>query len=439
MSSAETGPRRDRGDDPSYLRRLLFLLGTATFFEGYDSAINAVVLRDLAADFGVNVLDTTKLTGPIVAIGLGAFGALFVTSIGDRVGRKPLLISTTILYALFTGLTAAATSLGSFIIFQFFARTFLIAEYATAITMVSEEFPAHRRGRALGVLTALGAFGLPVVAIVHLLARNTALGWRLVYIVGLVPLLVIAALRTRLKETVRWTQTHEAEPRHRRAGFAELLKGPHRRDLMLVSSIFFTTHFALLAASTWWPFFAKQDRHLSDGTIALLLSTAYPLGVTGYFTAGRLQDRFGRKKTGTIFLLLGLVFGIATFHVTGTVQTFLVMAPAVFFGLGVSPVLSAIASELFPTEIRASAVGFSRSIFGTMGAILGPTTVGFLADKDTAAALEGFAIIGPFTGSISGAVTLAALLYLPAAFLMQKLPESAGRELESVAASSEDP
>ncbi|MGH2773670.1 MAG: MFS transporter, partial [Actinomycetota bacterium] len=168
------GPSTER--DPKYLKLLFVLLGTATFFEGYDAAINAVVLTDLAEAFQVDLERTGRLTGPIIAVGLGAFGALPISAIGDRIGRRPLLIATTFIYALFTGLTASAQTLGQFIVFQFLARTFLIAEYATAITIMTEEFPAAHRGRAMGTLTALGAFGVPTVAIFNYVLNDTALG-----------------------------------------------------------------------------------------------------------------------------------------------------------------------------------------------------------------------------------------------------------------------
>ncbi|MCA1838873.1 MAG: MFS transporter [Actinobacteria bacterium] len=429
IASKNTSGARDR----SYLRLLLVLLGTATFFEGYDSAINAVVLRDLAQSFHINTLETTNLTAPIVGIGFGAFGALFVTRLGDRWGRRPLLIATTLIYALFTGLTATAQNMGQFVIFQFFARTFLIAEYVTAITMVSEEFPAERRGRAIGTLTAVGAFGLPIVAVSHLLLRNTSLGWRWLYLIGLLPLLVTAALRTRLKETARWQRSRELIGNGKRTPFASVLSGPYRHSLLMVSALMFFTHFALFGAATWWPFFARQERHLSESTITLLLSIAYPLGVFGYLTSGWLQDKIGRRKTGTLFLLAGLVFGIATFQVVSTGALFPIMTLAVFFGFGVSPVIGAFATELFPTEVRATAVAFSRSIFGTLGAILGPLTAGILGDQRTGTALSGI----PFVGHLSGSVTVVALMYLPAVAILRRLPETAGRELESITAESD--
>lgn len=372
--------------------------------------------------------ETGQLTGPIAAVGMGAFGALFVTAAGDRIGRRPMLISTTLLYALFTGLTATSASLGQFVVYQFLARTFLIAEYATAVTIVAEEFPKDRRGRALGALTAIGAFGLPVVAVLHLALSDTRLGWRWLYLIGLIPLLIVAAMRTRLKETVRWQATRAAG--RAKVPLMSVITGVHRRKLFYVSALFFLTHFALLGASTWWPLYASTQRGFSQGTITLLLVTAYPIGVSGYFIAGRLQDAFGRKRTGSVFLALGLVFGIATFQVTSPTVMFFTLVFAVFFGLGVNPVISAISSELFPTDIRATAVAMARSVFGTSGAILGPVAVGIMADLSFAARFPQI----PILGNLGHSVSVAAIAYLPALFALTRLPETGGLELEEAAA-----
>lgn len=403
------------------------MLGTATFFEGFDTAISAIVLEDLARSFGIPLSQTGRITGPLIPVGLGAFGALGVTMLGDRIGRRPLLIGTTFIYAIFTGLTATAQNLTMFVIFQFFARTFLLAEYATAITIVTEEFPASRRGRALGILTALGAFGLPMVAVLHLLVEGTALGWRILYLVGLLPLVAVGFLRLKLKETERWDRAHHAGASHRQR-IRQLLNTGHGATLVKVGALYFFSHFALLGAVTWWPFYAGVRLNFDDKTIALLLGTAYPLGVSGYYLAGRLADRLGRRHTGILFLLAGLIFGITVFQLKDPLPMFPALVGAVFFGFGVNPILAAVASELFPTPVRATAVGLVRSIFGTLGGIAGPITVGILADPGTAAALPGI----PFLGDMGKVVALVALANVPAAMMLRSLPETAGMELESI-------
>ncbi|MGH2627890.1 MAG: MFS transporter, partial [Anaerolineales bacterium] len=349
------------------LRLLLVLLGTTTFFEGYDAAIPAVVLPDLAKDFGSS---RGKLGWAIFAVGLGAFGALFITALGDRIGRRPLLIGTTLSYAVFTGLTATAHSVVPFVTFQFFAKAFLISELATALTMVAEEFPAERRGRAIGILSALGALGVVAVAVGYRFLSKTGLGWRGLYLIGVLPLVLVGIMRVKIRETHRFLVARQMGAR-RSVPFRRILAGDWRPELVKMGAVFFLSHFALLAALTWWTTYAKQERGFTTDDISTFLTTSYLLGLTGYLVAGRLQDRVGRRATGSGFMLAGLGFGVLLFQVHGRPAMFAFMVLAVFFGLGVAPVLNALAPELFPTEIRATAVAFIRSVFGTLGGILG--------------------------------------------------------------------
>src|SRR6266699_2047621 len=130
-----------------YLRLLLILLISATFFEGYDSSILALLLPNIQSTFHVSeaVLGLTR-----IPIEFGLFVAFFVARLSDRVGRRPLLLWSVVGYTAFTALTALSWNIWSFALFQFGSRIFLGAEFAIGVTMIVEEFPAARRGRALG-------------------------------------------------------------------------------------------------------------------------------------------------------------------------------------------------------------------------------------------------------------------------------------------------
>src|SRR3954470_21516643 len=132
-----------------YLRLLLILLVSATFFEGYDSAILALLLPNIQATFHVSeaVLGIMR-----IPIELGLFVAFFVARLSDRWGRRPMLLWAGVGYTAFTALTALSCDVWGFAAFQLASRVFLGAEYAIAVTMLVEEFPAGRRARALGTL-----------------------------------------------------------------------------------------------------------------------------------------------------------------------------------------------------------------------------------------------------------------------------------------------
>jgi putative MFS transporter len=409
--SRSAGSSPDRG----YLRILLLLLATATFFEGYDAAIAGFVLNDLAKEFHVG---TGELSWVILVVGSGAFGALFVTGLADRIGRRRVLIGTTLGYALFTGLTATATNPMIFVAYQFLARIFLVSELGLALTMVAEEFSPERRARAVAILTAFGGLGVVVLSVLYQFFAPTDLGWRGLYLVGVVPLLLVGLLRFKLRETRAWLEVRSEGAVPARVPFREVLTGPHRRDTLLVSAEYFFAHIGMIAGIAWFTFFVQQDRGFSPRDVSHFLSIGYPVGMSGYFVAGWLLEKMGRRTTGVLFMLLGMVCGIGLYQVTGKGAMFVFLVLSVFFGLGVTPVLGTVVPELFPTEIRATAVALARSIFGTLGAILGPFFAGILGDRD----------YGP-AGNLANGVSLMILAYLPAALLLLRLPETRGRVL----------
>src|SRR5437763_14576372 len=105
-----------------YLRLLLVLLISATFFEGYDSSILALLLPNIQNTFHVSeaVLGITR-----IPIELGLFVAFFVTRLSDRLGRRPLLLWSVVGYTVFTALTALSWGIWPFPFFQLGSRPFL--------------------------------------------------------------------------------------------------------------------------------------------------------------------------------------------------------------------------------------------------------------------------------------------------------------------------
>ncbi len=408
---------------PSNLTSTKRQLALAIFFAGYASAISVVSLEDLAESFGVSG-QATAAQRPTAAIGLGSILALALCRLADQKGRRKLLLFSMVAASIFTGLTAMAGSITVFTLLQLVARAFLSAQFILAVTVLVEEFPPHRRGGAVGAVMACGALGLPAAAGLHSALADSVLGWRALYLIGLAPLILAPIIRTHFKETRRWLDI---------AGKSHGLK--RRADLLPImqsGAAFFLTSFAVFAAAGWWSFYATNERHFTTRTMTLLLAVAYPSGVLGYFVSGRLQDSWGRRKTGTLFMPVATVSGIAAFQATTPGMMLGPLVLASFFGFGISPLLSTVVAEAFPTGARAYALGLARSGFGTLGAILGPIVVGIVTEVGQARGLTGLSDLGD-------GVSVAALALIPALFLLRSLPETGGRELESItqAASAE--
>ena len=297
---------------------LLILLISAAFFEGYDGSILALLLADIQSTFQVSeaVLGLTR-----IPIELGLFAAFFVTRLSDRFGRRPLLLWSVVGYTVFTALTAFSWDIWSFSFFQFGSRVFLGAEYAVGVTMIVEEFPAERRGRALGTMLTFAALGTIVVGILLGLGlQDGPLEWRAFYLVGLVPLLLLSVFRRRLRETRRFLEEkakRDAGESIEKVPFLEPWKPRYRRNLVLVGLIHMLRSIPLFGSTAWWAFYAERERGFSSAEIAIYIIAAYGLGCVGYYVCGRAMERWGRRPTAMVYFAGGILFSIVLFQVSG--------------------------------------------------------------------------------------------------------------------------
>ena len=404
---------------PQYLRILLVLLVSATFFEGYDNSILSLLLGDIQSTFHVPE-STLGLARGVIELGTAA--AFFFTRIGDHLGRRKLLIWSVIGYTIFTALTAFSWDIWSFTVFQLVARIFLGAEYAAAVTMCVEEFPAERRGRALGTLLACAALGVIVIGVLlQLGVQDGPLEWRTLYLIGLFPLVLLSVFRRRIKETRRFLEEQQRGGAVKQSMWASW-RPSNRRMLMAVGIVHLGRSLPLVASTAWWAFYAERERGFTSAQIGFFIIFAYGLGVFGYVACGRLMERIGRRPTATIYFAMGAFWAIVLFQVQSKALSFPALILAVFFGLGAAPVLGAFASELFPTDIRAQSAAWVLNIFEIAGYAFGPLLVGVLGDHAT----------GP-VGSIGDSVSLLMLLWLPGIYIVWRyLPETKGMELEDI-------
>lgn len=414
-------PDEQRTD--KYLKSLFWLLIAATFFEGYDGAILSLVAPDIQDTFGVGESTFGVARG---LIELGLFFAFFVARLGDRFGRRKLLLWSVFGYTVFTTLSAVSWDLWSFTFFQSTSRVFLGAEYAVAITMIVEEFPLTRRAGALGRLLLGAAAGALIVALLLVAGIDSGpLEWRTLYLVGVLPLLVLGWFRRRVKETrrfVEYQQTIEAGGAVGHVSFWEPWRPEFRGSLLLVGTVHLLRSLPLFASTSWFFFYAQREAGVDRDLLFLMFIAAYGLGIGGYAFCGFLMERVGRRPTAVVYGIGSVVFPLALFQnrEPGLVAVFLILG--VFFGLGQAPLFGAMATELFPTYIRNAAAAWARNVFEIAGFIFGPLLAGTLGDHYS----------GAF-GSVGDTVSFLFLLGIPGLWLVWRyLPETRGKELEDI-------
>ncbi len=392
---------------------LLWVLGAASFFEGYDLDIVTVALPQIRETFGL-----TQATASIwlSVLYLGALPALFVSRWADRLGRRRVLLFSLTCYTVATGLTAFTPDIATYAAAQFVARLFLNAETAIVWTMVAEELPADSRGFGFGWLAMLTALGAGMSAILYAVAFHpNNLSWRWLYVVGIPPLLAITFLRRRLPESRRF-EAARADGRLARH-WHEIVRAPHRRWLFLVC---LTAFLGALATQigVFTIDFMQTERGLSVAASNLILVAAGLPGIPVFLFAGTLSDHYGRKIVGCSFSVLGFLGAIGFFFGPAHPASLWAFLALTFIGqMGAWPTLGAYGTELFPTALRSQA-GAWATVFRVTGQF-----VSFQVGALLITALHGL----PRTALVLGAGPLVTVFVFALFF-----PATHGRELEDI-------
>jgi MFS family permease len=397
--------------------RLLWLLGAASFFEGYDLNVLIVALPRLRAAYHLTQGDASLWVGLIY---LGALPAVLLARRADRQGRKRMLLVSISGYTLATLATALAPSIGTFVACQCVARFFLGVETALVWTMVAEELPAGARGFGFGWLATLSALGIGWSAVLYgTILEPAGVSWRWLYVAAVPVLVVTTVMRRRLPESRRFVAASSSRRLARH--WSAILHPPYRKSLLLVGVTAvlpsLTTQAVVFVVD-----FMQTERHLSATAADLVLVGAGAIAIPVLLVAGTMSDRYGRKPICCLFLVISAV-GLFSFFVlargTGELLGALALTYAGQFGSW--PTGAGFGAELFPTPLRAlggSAAGGARVIGQALSFII-----------------AGALIHGG--GGVARTVVVLALGPLAGAVLIGMFfPETAGRELETL---SSDP
>ncbi|MGA9724766.1 MAG: MFS transporter [Candidatus Binatus sp.] len=394
-------------------RRVFWIASTAGFFDQYDRALLSLALKQIQA--GLKIAES-HLGAVLSVIRLGYLLSLLLTPFADVFGRRRLLLYTVFGYTIFTGLIAIAPNARAFVAFEIIARAFAGAEAAIAMVIVAEEVDAAHRGWAIGLLSAVSNVGYGLAAIVFAFINTIPYGWRGLYAIALVPLVLIIPLRRVLPESTRFEKEklEGLRPVKIWEPLAQLYSAYPGRLIMMLS-IAFLGSMGGNAAGFLFPKFLQEAHHWSPGNVSSLVFFGGAFGIIGSIVAGRLSDRYGRRVMGAAFLFLSPILTIWMYTAPGWS-----IVPAwileTFFDVASAMILAAYSAELFPTSYRSTA-GSALAVAGTTGGALGLFLEGVLFN---------------FTGSHARAVCYLTVFWMVAPAIMWFLPETSGRELEEI-------
>jgi putative MFS transporter len=340
----------------------------------------------------------------LISAGLGAVpGAFFWGWMGDRIGRRKVFILTALNVAFATGIMYFTPDQGGWIagwIFLSFFRFFVgfgnAGLIAVDIPLVQEFVPAYKRGWVSGLTTTLLPAG-NILGAVSGAFLAPLIGWRGLFLVGLVPALLVLMIRYWVPESPRfllrvgrheearkslaWAlqcDPNEIElpatlPEAEKTSWRELFKFPRSMTAACLVALSQTGGVGILM---WITTLFVMVLKITPAEASYLMIYVGILGIIGRLVASWMSDAFGRRVSGFVIGMGGAItMALAGYWndvYLGTVSVFFILIMVQrFFGDASYAIIGPYIAEVWPNRLRASGMGFSYGI-GNLGKIIGP-------------------------------------------------------------------
>jgi len=425
--------------------RLFAIIATAWLFDSIDLAALTFVLAPISKEFHLS-LTQAGLVASLSFAGM-VVGASGAGMLADRFGRRPVFVTSMIVWGLASFGAAASWDLSSLLVFRFFIGLGMGAEFPVAQALLSEFIPASHRGKYLGWLEGFWPIGFIACGALSVVFVPW-LGWRSLFVVEGVLAAFALVIRRKVPESARWYaskgRTREAdqavnefeinvereygkplppvrdtlfseERSSTQSPLAELFSPVYRSRTIMAWTLWFCVLLGYYGITTWMgKLLADQGMTITKSITFVLLMALW--GIPGFLTASYLLERLGRRGTVIGFVLLSAAAAYLYGSSTSTVAILVAGSVMQFFFFGMWSALYAYTPEVFPTRARATGCGTS-SAFGRVGAILGPVIV--------PVALVNY-------GKTSTFAIAAAFLVIGAIAVWVLGPETKGKTLEQV-------
>jgi MFS family permease len=435
-------------------RRALIAGGLGWLLDAMDVMLYSLVLAHLMRDLGMGK-PTAGLLNSLTLVASAIGGALFGL-VADRIGRTRALMISILVYSLASGACGLSTTVAQLAVFRFVLGLGMGGEWTAGAALVAETWPPEHRGKALGLMQSAWAIGEMVAAGV-VAAILPAFGWRAVFFAGVLPALFVLWIRRGVEEPEIWRAGAARRAAEERTGAQGGARGPSqpkfaggpsdppetttaigaarraavpasglrtlwrpdlRRNGTLATAMNALSMFGYWGLFTWIPAYLSLPVAEGGRGLDLMRTTAWlvVMGVgkwLGYVCFGFAADTAGRRRAYVAYLLAAAAL-VPLYGLASRPATLLVLGPLVaFFGTGYFSGFAALTSELFPTEVRATAMGLSYNIGRGLSAFA-PFVVGALAARY----------------GLGAAFLLQAGAFLAAALVALALPETRGKALD---------
>ncbi len=332
------------------------------------------VVQGFAQSHAANTLPFTRITfgltegemaGVMALTRIGAFSAIIVSFVSDRIGRRGLFLATIALMVGAAGATGWVADAEQFTIVQGVMRAASTAAGVLAVVIIAELLPAGSRAIGMGIYAAAASLGAGISVLMLPIAEQGPEEWRVLFQFALVGLVALPFAARWIPEPPRPTG-----PRRRYAIWRPLATpyGAHFWPLAVASLLFaaFTTTHVTFASER-----LINDLGYAASVIVLVSLTGGTVGGLGYFIGGHLADTLGRRIVTMVGFGVATVGGVGLYWTETLPLLWISVFLAAFGAFAAAPATAAHRNELFPTQIRASAVAWLAgfTVAGTIGGL----------------------------------------------------------------------
>jgi MFS family permease len=387
--------------------------------DAMDVLLYVFALQTLRQEFGWSNAQAGLVSS--VTLISSSVGGILAGILSDRYGRRRTLIWTILLYSFASAGTASSQSIHDLIAWRMLVGLGLGGEWSAGATLVAESWPAEHRAKAVSLMQSGWALGYMVAAGLSALILPD-LGWRALFLAGVLPALVTVFIRRKVQEPEIWAST----PAAARPGWTAIFRAPHRRKTVLATALATSVLFGYWGVFTWLPGFLSAPAAQGGAGLDIVRTSGFVFMVQagawfGYVSFGALADWLGRRPAFALYVGVAAVitplYGLMPRLAGDDARAWLLaLGPLVgFFGTGFFSLFGAMLAELYPTAIRGAGQGFAYNSGRGLSA-LAPFVVGAMADRS----------------GVGSALTLNAAFFACAAAMVFLLPETKATHLEEV-------
>ncbi len=339
--------------------------------DAFDFFLLVFVLKDIATEFHTDISNVTLAI--LLTLAMRPVGAFLFGRAADRWGRRPTLMVDILLYSVIEFASGFSPNLTVLIVLRALYGVAMGGEWGVGASLTMETIPPHARGFVSGLLQSGYPTGYFMASIVYGVLFPY-IGWRGMFMVGVIPALLVLYIRRNVPESPSWSKESAVE----RGGTLEVLKSHWRLGIyavVLMTAFNFFSH----GTQDIYPTFL-QVQHKFTPHVVSIIAVVYNIGaICGGILFGSLSERFGRRRCIIISALLALpvipLWAFADSPVMLAIGAFL-MQFTVQGAWGVIPVHL---NELSPDNARATFPGFVYQLGNLLASVNATLQAGLAA------------------------------------------------------------